>query len=149
MPGITQVWQASFGHHDELFQSLAQRITLVHFRRILERQEIIIRFDNGYGVKLLLAPLAGNEEVFEMLLLRFHGPKIRDHKLGQYAPVPELNWGNFEEIIDLCKQVSLLPPSQTSGEHGSNQGGDAAKKRSLDPRCFPPSPGRHGPGRCA
>jgi hypothetical protein len=138
MTGISQVWPTSFRHHGELFQSLAHRITLVHFRQILERREIIMRFDNGYGVKLLLAPPAGNGEVFKMLLLRFHGPKVRDHKLGQYAPVPELNWGSFEEIIDLCKQVSLLPPRQTAGEEGFNLEGDEAKKHSLGPRCFPP-----------
>ncbi len=148
MTGITPVWPAFLGHLDEFFQSLAHRITLVHFRQILKRHEIIIRFDNGYGLKLLPAPSAGNEEVFEMLVLRFHGPKIKDQKLAQYAPVPELNRGNLEEILDLCKQVSLLLPRQTSGKDGSSQEGDVARKRSLAPRCLPPSPGRHGLGRC-
>jgi hypothetical protein len=148
MEEMTQVWP-TWAQQDEFFRSLSRRIILVHLREILERPQLIVRFNNGYGVSLLLAATAENEEVFEMEVLRFHGPGINDHKLAQYTPVPEFNRDHFEEIIHLCEQVSLLPQSQTARQEGLNQGAGGGRRRSLFPRGLPRSPGRHGPGRCA
>ena len=96
-------------HHGAFCQTLAAQGALIHCRQVLEENQIAIRFENGYGVTILPVPL--EEEVFEMLLLRFYGTGINDYQVAQYTPIPELNRGDFDEIIDLCKQVALLPIS--------------------------------------
>jgi hypothetical protein len=97
-------------HHDAFCHTLAAQVALIHCRQVLEKNQIAIRFENGYGVTIL--PVSLEEEVFEMLLLRFYGTGINDYQVAQYAPIPELNRGGFDEIIDLCKQVALLPVSK-------------------------------------
>jgi len=99
-----------FWHHDEFCQALAAQVALIHCRQVLEENQIAIRFENGYGVTIL--PVSLEEEVFEVLVLRFYGAGINDYQVAQYAPIPELNRGDFNEIIDLCKQVALLPISR-------------------------------------
>jgi hypothetical protein len=96
--------------HDGVCQTLAAQVALVHCRQIVEENQIAIRFKNGYGVTIL--PVSLEEEVFEALVLRFYGKGINDYQVAQYAPIPELNRGGFDEIIDLCKQVALLPISK-------------------------------------
>lgn len=145
MEGMTQVWP-TWAQQDEFFRSLSPRITLVHLREILERPQLIVRFDNGYGVSLLLAATEENGKVFEMEVLKFHGPGINDHKLAQYTPVPEFNRDHLGAIINLCQKVSLLPQSQTAGEDGLNRAAGGGRRRSLPPGGFPPPPGRRGPG---
>lgn len=148
MEGMTQVWP-TLAQQDEFFRSLSPRIILVHLREILERPQLIVRFDNGYGVSLLLAATEGNGKVFEMEVLRFHGPGINDHKLAQYTPVPEFNRDHLEKIINLCQKVSLLAQSRTVGEDGLNQAAGRERRGCLLPGGYPPLPGRRGPGRCA
>jgi hypothetical protein len=97
-------------HHGGFCQTLAAQVALIHCRQVLEENQIAIRFENGYGVTIL--PVSLEEEIFEMLLLRFYGTGINDYQVAQYAPIPELNRGGFDEIIDLCKQVALLPISK-------------------------------------
>ena len=110
MEGINHSRLSYVGHHDELCQALAAQVAFIHCRQVLEENQIAIRFENGYGVNIL--PVFLEEEVFEMLLLRFYGTGINDYQVAQYAPIPELNRGGFDEIIDLCKQVALLPVSR-------------------------------------
>ena len=110
MEGINHSRLSYVRHHDEFCQALAAQVALIHCRQILEENQIAIRFENGYGVTIL--PVSLEEEVFEVLVLRFYGAGINDYQVAQYAPIPELNRGDFNEIIDLCKQVALLPISR-------------------------------------
>ena len=110
----------SYGwHRDGFCQTLAAHVALIHCRPVLKEDQIAIRFENGYGVIIL--PVSREEEVFEVLVLRFYGTGIDDYQVAQYAPIPELNRGYFDEIIDLCKQVALLPISK-AGTGSSGQG---------------------------
>lgn len=103
--------RVSYGwHHDSLCQILAAQVALIYCRPGLEENQVAIRFENGYGVSIL--PVSPEAEVFEVLVLRFHGTGIHDYQLAQYTPIPELNRGDFDDIIDLCKQVALLPTSK-------------------------------------
>jgi hypothetical protein len=140
MQEMTQDWPASPGPPDELLRSLAHRITLVHILTVREKPRLILRFDNGYGVSLLLEAVEENGEVFEMQVLKFHGAGIKDHKLAQYTRIPEFNRDNFEEIAGLCRQVSLLPPKEVPGTEGFNQSEDREKRGSLLLRSCSPSP---------
>jgi hypothetical protein len=113
------------GHHDTVWRTLAAQVALIHCGQVLEEDQLAIRFENGYGVTIL--PVSREEEVFEVLVLRFHGTGINDYQVAQYAPIPELNRGGFDEIIDLCTQVARLPisrartgssaPAQAKGSH--------------------------------
>jgi hypothetical protein len=96
-------------HHDGFCQAMATKLDLIHCREVLKEKQIAIRFENGYGV--IIQPVSLEEEVFEVLVLKFYGAGTNDYQVAQYAPVPELNRGNFDEIIALCKQVALLPMS--------------------------------------
>ena len=113
MEGLNHDSPSLVGSVEEVFRALAPQIILIHHRQVMTEIQLIIRFANGYGVALLPVSPAGYDPVLEMLVLRFHGPKINDYKLVQYAPVPEFNRGNFEEIMALCRHVSLLRPNRT------------------------------------
>lgn len=111
MKGMTRGRPAFSRNYDKLLWSLPR---IAHLRQALEGNKIIIRFENGYGAGILPVLLAGDEEIFEMLVLSFYGAGINDYKIAQYVPIPELNCGNFEEIIVLCQQVALLPKSHAT-----------------------------------
>lgn len=102
-------------HHDRFCQTLAAQGASIRCRH-LKKNQIAIRFENGYGVAIL--PVLSEEELFDLLVLRFYGTGIDDYQIAQYAPIPELNRGNFVEIIYLCKQIALLPISK--GKKGSS-----------------------------
>ncbi|RJR32637.1 MAG: hypothetical protein C4567_18355 [Deltaproteobacteria bacterium] len=122
-----------FGRSKEIFRTLAADIVLIHHRQVPAETQIIIRFANGYGAALLPLSTGKDAPILEMLVLRFHGPKINDHKLAQYAAVPEINRGNFREIMELCRQVSLWPQNRTLNlcpGHAAprNEEGDGGKR---------------------
>jgi hypothetical protein len=134
MEGVRHSRAPLFWNHDTFFQALGAQVVLIHLRQVLEKNQIIIRFDNGYGVIIFPISLERDNEVFEMLVLKFYGARINDYKLTQYAHIPELNWGNLDEIIDLCKEVSLLPRSETI-KLSSDQSKAKVRKKELDERC--------------
>jgi hypothetical protein len=119
-------------HHDAFYQTLAAHVALIHCRQVLEENQIAIRFENGYGVTIV--PVSLEEEVFEVLVLKFYGRGINDYQVAQYAPIPELNRVGFEEIIDLCKQVALLPISKAR-TGSSGQAKAKVRNKTLDRRC--------------
>jgi hypothetical protein len=123
-----------FWSHDEFFQALGTQIALIHLRQLVDKNRLIVRFDNGYGVSLLPMALEEDDEVFEMVVIRFFGPRIHDYKVVQYAPVPEFNRDNFDRIINLCRQVSLLPQSQAI-TIASGQSEPKINRRECQPSC--------------
>ena len=132
MEGVNHSTLSQVGHLNELCQALAAKVVLIHCRHVLEENQITIRFDNGYGVTIL--PVSLEEEVFEVLVLRFYGAGINDYQVAQYAPIPELNRGDFDEIIDLCKQVALLPISKAR-TGSSGQAKAKVRNKKLERRC--------------
>ena len=75
-------------HHDAFCQTLAAQVALIHCRQVLEENQIAIRFENGYGVTIL--PVSLEEEVFEMLVLRFYGTGINDYQVAANFEPPSL-----------------------------------------------------------
>jgi len=131
MEGINHSRLSHVGHHDEFCQALAAHVALIHWQ-VLGKNQIAIRFENGYGVTIL--PVSLEEEVFEALVLRFYGAGINDYQVAQYVPIPEFNRGDFDEIIDLCKQVALLPISKArTGSSGHAKAKVSNEK--LERRC--------------
>jgi hypothetical protein len=95
----------------EFVEHINPYVVIMHEEPSQEGNILIIRFQNGFGVKIMrLALEAKNPSFFVVMVLKFHGPKIKDFKLAQYSAVPEVNWLNGqEEITDLCQKVSCLP----------------------------------------
>jgi hypothetical protein len=109
-------------NHDKAFKMLTDSLGLSHLRLELEENQITVRFANGYGVTIFQMAREEHEEVFEMLVLRSYGPGDNDYQVAQYASIPELHCGNFEEILNLCKQVVLLPPNRARGSQSKRPG---------------------------
>ncbi|MEW6387312.1 MAG: hypothetical protein AB1491_07340 [Thermodesulfobacteriota bacterium] len=95
---------------DDFSQALAALGGLVQLRQVLRENSLTIGFANGYGVTLTPVAGEGDEEVLEMLVLRFSGAGVGNFRVAQYIPIPELNRGSYSEIIDLCQQIAALPP---------------------------------------
>jgi len=132
MEGINHSRISYAWHHGGFCQTLAAQVALIHCRQFLEENQIAIRFENGYGVTI--RPVSLEEEVFEVLVLRFYGTGINDYQVAQYAPIPELNRGGFDEIIELCKQVALLPVSKAR-TGSSDQAKAKVRNKKLARRC--------------
>lgn len=122
-----QIW-----HHDRFYQTLATQVAVIYCWQTLEENQIGIRFENGYGVTIL--PVSQEEEFFELLVLRFYGTQSNDYQVAQYAPIPELNRGDFNEIIDLCKQVAFLPTSKPRPDYSGLDKANVKHKK-LARRC--------------
>ncbi len=96
----------------EFLEPIIPYTVIMHEECNKEGDILIIRFQNGFGVRILRLELeARNPSFFVVMVLKFHGAKIKDHKLAQYNSVPEVNWLNGqEEITELCQKVACLPP---------------------------------------
>ena len=100
----------------EFLEHIDHHVVLIHEEFNQEGDILIIRFRNGFGVKILrLWSLeVKNHSFFAVMVLKFHGPRIKDYKLAQYSSVPEVNWlDGHEEITELCQKVSGLPTNPT------------------------------------
>jgi hypothetical protein len=97
----------------EFVEHLDPYIVLMHEECSQEEDTLIIRFHNGFGVKILTFPLKGrNPSLFIVMVLKFHGAKIKDYQLAQYSSISELNWlDGPEELIKLCQKVLCLSPN--------------------------------------
>jgi hypothetical protein len=95
----------------EFLKHIDHHVVVIHEEFNQEGDVLIIRFQNGFGVKILRLSLeVKNPTFFVVMVLKFHGPRIKDYKLAQYSSVPEVNWlDGQEEIARLCQRVSFLP----------------------------------------
>jgi hypothetical protein len=134
MEGLNYGCPLLSGNYEELFRTLGPQIVVIHHRQVLAARQCLIRFQNGYGVAITPVAPAGDDPAWEMLVLRFQGPKINDYALVQYAPLPEYHRGDFQEIMDLCRQVSRLPQSRTLSLC-SPPAAARIKKREKEKRC--------------
>jgi hypothetical protein len=98
----------------EFLEHIYPYIVVMHEECNQEGDILIIRFQNGFGVKILrLALEAKNPSFFVLMVLKFHGARIKDYKLAQYSSIPEVNWlDGQEEITELCQKVSCLPANR-------------------------------------
>ena len=91
----------------DLFKLLATPQGLNRLKKIMKETEILITFDNDFGVIIFPVLQAEGDEVFDMTVLRFPRGGLK-HRVAQYLPIPEMNLGSFSETIDLCLEVSRL-----------------------------------------
>lgn len=98
----------------EFLEHIYPYIVVMHEECNQEGDILIIRFQNGFGVKILrLALEAKTPSFFVLMVLKFHGARIKDYKLAQYSSIPEVNWlDGQEDILELCRQVSSLPANR-------------------------------------
>ena len=97
----------------EFLEHIGPYVVIMHKERNKEGDILIIRFQNGFGVKIMrLAVEVNNPFFFVVMVLKFHGPRIKYYKFAQYSSVPEVHWlDGHEEITKLCQKVSGLPPN--------------------------------------
>ena len=74
------------------------------------RNQVIIRFNNGYGA--IISKYRLLEGIFEIAPLRFHGPGPDDHEFYFRSHVPDLTWcSDHEDMVQVCEQISRLLPT--------------------------------------
>ena len=99
---------------EEFLEHIYPYIVVMHEECNREEDILIIRFQNGFGVKILQLVIEEKPpSLFVVMVLRFHGARIKDYKLAQYSSIPEVNWlDGQEDILELCRQVSSLPANR-------------------------------------
>ena len=95
----------------EFIDHLDPHIVVIHADASIEGDILIIRFANGFGVKILKPEIdLDTPAIYVVIVLSFLGSRIKEYKLAQYTSIPEVNWlTDPEDIIQLCRQVSGLP----------------------------------------
>ena len=108
-PGVIE--KISCYSTQEFIDQIDPHIVMIHEDSSREGETLIIRFTNGFGVKILKPELANDPPaIFVVMVLSFLGARIKEYKLAQYTSIPEVNWLiGQEEIIKLCREVSSLP----------------------------------------
>ena len=103
--------KSSWHSSPEFVEKIDPHIVMIHEDASHEGEILIIRFNNGFGVKILrLLVAVAPPSLFVVMVLRFHGSRMKDYKLAQYSPIPEVNWlDGQEDIVQLCRQVAVLP----------------------------------------
>ena len=76
------------------------------------RNQVIIRFNNGYGA--IISEYRLLEGLFEVAPLRFHGPGPDDHEFHFRSHVPDLTWcSDHAEMVRVCEQIARLQSAAT------------------------------------
>jgi hypothetical protein len=80
-----------------------------HRRSSQNGNQVIIRFNNGYGA--IISEYRLLEGIIEIAPLRFHGPGVDDHEFYFRSHVPDLTWcSEHAEMVRVCEQISRLQP---------------------------------------
>lgn len=98
---------------NSIFNTLAEYVIAMDIKSVSNSHQAIIRFHNDYGVSILPLLTRNGRKLYEILVLKFHGPGFNDYKIAQYATVPEINWVYDDDVLGVCRQVYLL---QKKGE---------------------------------
>ena len=74
------------------------------------RNQVIIRFHNGYGA--IFSEFRPPEDIYEIAPLRFHGPGPYDYDFYFRSHVADLTWSSdHQEILRVCEQIAHLLPT--------------------------------------
>jgi hypothetical protein len=113
MESLSIIEKIAWYYSKDFVERIDPYIVMIHEDATQEGDIFIMRFTNGFGVKILQLRLeAASPSLFVVMVLRFNGAKMKDYQLAQYSPIPEVNWLNgHEDIIQLCGEVAGLPAS--------------------------------------
>ncbi len=88
---------------------LHHAIAAVHHRRHQGKDQVVVRFHNGYGA--IISEYRLLPGILEIAPIRFHGPQPADHEFHFRSHVPDLTWGSdCDEIVRVCRQIARLNP---------------------------------------
>jgi hypothetical protein len=100
-------WPHNWPTQENLFGPLTDRLVSVHTRALLIGEQIILRFENGYGANILTNRL--KKGLSELAVVKFFGPGIDQFDFVQDGPAPDLAWCySLDEIFRLCDRISQL-----------------------------------------
>jgi hypothetical protein len=98
------------------------RLVSVHTRALLIGEQIILRFDNGYGANILTNRL--KEGLSELAVVKFFGSGIDEFDFIQDGSVSDLAWCyTLEEIFRLCDRISQLNGTAEKDAEKNEHGG--------------------------
>jgi hypothetical protein len=111
MESLSIIEKISWYYAKEFVEQIDPYIVMIHEDSSNEGDVFIMRFTNGFGVKILQLRLeAAPPSLFVAMVLRFQGARMQDYKLAQYSSIPEVNWLNgYEDIAVICRKVATLP----------------------------------------
>jgi hypothetical protein len=101
------VKQTSWFFSEKFLDRLDPHILIIHEEPTKTEHKLTLRFQNGFGIEILQSFLRGEPPVFELLVVKFLGARMKD-----FEPIRclEADWFNSpEEIIHLCQQVAGQP----------------------------------------
>jgi hypothetical protein len=86
---------------------LRDAIASLHRRTHRGVDQVIIRFNNGYGA--IISEYRLLEGIYEIAPLRFDGDGAEDYEFYFRSHVPDLTWcSDGDEILSVCGQISRL-----------------------------------------
>lgn len=86
---------------------LSPAIASLHRRTHQGRNQVIIRFKNGYGA--IISEYCLLTGIYEIAPLRFHGLGRDDYEFYFRSHVPDLTWcSDPDEMVEVCEQISRL-----------------------------------------
>lgn len=74
-------------------------------------QQNLWRFENGYGASAVCRPGSYDDGLWEVAVLRFHGPALHDYRVDDTTPVADdvLRRRDFEAVMQLLREIRDLP----------------------------------------
>jgi hypothetical protein len=93
----------------QLLHPLREAIASLHHRTHQGVNQVIIRFNNGYGA--IISEYGLLEGIYEIAPLRFAGDGAEDYEFYFRSHVPDLTWcSESDEILSVCGQIARLLP---------------------------------------
>ena len=102
-------WPISWPDLKLMLGPILQYITTIDVRSILGATQVIIRFDNDYGVSIFRDD-ESDSMFYEMTPLKFYGERITEYESWYNRfPLKDLDWGYAkDDILEFCSRMSLL-----------------------------------------
>jgi hypothetical protein len=102
-------WPLSWPDLNLVFGPILPYITAIDVRSVLAATQVIIRFDNNYGVSIFRDDESDNM-FYEMTPLKFYGERISEYEnCYNRFPLDDLDWGYAkDDILEFCARISLL-----------------------------------------
>jgi hypothetical protein len=109
LPVLSTAWQGAGRSARRFLAPLNHAIASWHHHFHQGRNQVVIRFHNGYGA--IFSEYRLLERIYEIAPLRFHGPGPYDYDFYFRSHVADLTWcSDQQEILRVCAEIARLQP---------------------------------------